>query len=332
MRLIPRLCGVLLASAGIAGAMAQAPLPLPDWAYVRNPPGFAPPPDDGTPRRVPGSDATYTLTQLRNLFATPVWHPGDTPPLPEVVARGRAPDVRACGVCHRTDGSGGPENANIAGLDAAYLRRQMLEYRSGARRSSLPDNVPARLMIATGRALNDAEIEAAVAYFASLRPRQTIRVVEAAEAPRSIAANFFLNPAPDGGVEPIGQRIIELPDDVASFTLRDSRATFTAYVPPGSVARGRALAEQGVAGQAPCATCHGPALHGSEQGPAIAGRSPTYAVRQFFDFAGGARAGEQSGPMRAIAEALSLDDRIALAAYLGSLTGPASAQPASRRE
>jgi len=74
-----------------------------------------------------------------------------------------------------------------------------------------------------------------------------------------------------------------------------------------------------VAGQAACATCHGQDLSGTEQGPAIAGRSPTYAVRQFFDFANGSRAGDLSGPMRGIAEALSLDDRIALAAYLGSL-------------
>src|SRR5437762_1382135 len=43
--------------------MAQTP---PEWAYPVNPPGFKPRADDGTPRRVEGSNATYTLTQLRD--------------------------------------------------------------------------------------------------------------------------------------------------------------------------------------------------------------------------------------------------------------------------
>src|SRR5204863_7118493 len=40
--------------------MAQTP---PEWAYPVNPPGFKPRADDGTPRRVEGSNASYTLTQ-----------------------------------------------------------------------------------------------------------------------------------------------------------------------------------------------------------------------------------------------------------------------------
>ncbi len=45
--------------------------------------------------------------------------------MPEVVARGREPEVFACGFCHRADGPGGPENANIAGLPAACIVQQM---------------------------------------------------------------------------------------------------------------------------------------------------------------------------------------------------------------
>ena len=52
------------------------------------------------------------------------------------MARGRKPDVFACGVCHRADGSGGPENANVRGLPAEYIVQQMLAYKSGARQSS----------------------------------------------------------------------------------------------------------------------------------------------------------------------------------------------------
>jgi hypothetical protein len=43
------------------------------------------------------------VTQLRDLFAAPVWHPDDHPPLPPIVAHGRKPAVFACGVCHRAD-------------------------------------------------------------------------------------------------------------------------------------------------------------------------------------------------------------------------------------
>src|SRR5689334_10366469 len=112
MRLMASLLLFVTASVGSARG-DEAP---PAWAYPFNPPGFTPPPDNGTPRRVPGSDASFTLTQVRNLFFAPDWHPGDHPPMPEVVAQGRRPAVQACGSCHRADGSGGPENANLAGL------------------------------------------------------------------------------------------------------------------------------------------------------------------------------------------------------------------------
>ena len=75
--------------------------------------------------------------------------------LPEVVASGRKPDVFACGFCHRADGPGGPENANLAGLPAAYIVQQMADYKSGARKTSVPKrNVD--LMIALSEAATDA--------------------------------------------------------------------------------------------------------------------------------------------------------------------------------
>ena len=70
----------------------------------REPSGFKPRPEDGILRRVPGSTATYSVTQLGDRFIAPVWHPGDHPPLPQIVAEGRKPNVFACGFCHRADG------------------------------------------------------------------------------------------------------------------------------------------------------------------------------------------------------------------------------------
>jgi uncharacterized protein len=123
MRQIPSCrCLILLLVAAFGAAALGAAGDPPDWAYPINPPNFTPRADDGAPRRVPDSTAGYTVTQLRDLFSAPVWHPDDHPPLPPIVAHGRKPAVFACGVCHRADGPGGPENANIAGLPAAYTQ------------------------------------------------------------------------------------------------------------------------------------------------------------------------------------------------------------------
>src|SRR5688572_33226115 len=107
---------IALGTAPMISATASAQDTPPAWAYPVNPPGFQPPPDDGTVRQSPGSKAGYTLTQLRDRFLAPNWHPGDYPAMPEIVAQGRKPEVYACGFCHRADGPGGPENANLTGL------------------------------------------------------------------------------------------------------------------------------------------------------------------------------------------------------------------------
>lgn len=126
--------------------------------------------------------------------------------------------------------------------------------------------------------------------------------------------------SPDGGVEPLGHRIAEIPDHVNQFELRDSRATFTAYVPVGSLAKGEALAKTGGSGlTAACSLCHGPDLKGTDTVPAIAGRSPTYIMRELYEFQHGGRSGAASAPMKQNVEKLSQDDMIALAAYVSSL-------------
>lgn len=268
---------------------------------------------------MPGSAATYSLTQIRNLFVAPVWHPADQPPLPPIVAVGRPPNVRACGSCHRANGSGGPENANIAGLPPGYMRRALEDFRAGLRDNAVPPRAPSRLMIETMRDITDAEIEEAVAFFAALRRQQAIRVLETDIVPVTRVVGWVLEPVAGGGTEPIGQRIIEVPDDPQAFHNRDGRARFTAHVPPGSVERGRALAAEARTGGA-CVSCHGADLRGAADVPSLAGKSPSYIVRQLHDFRSGVRRGSGAAPMRENAAGLSLDDMIALAAYAASLS------------
>lgn len=302
-----------------AGIPASAESP-PAWAYAANPPDFKLSPDDGTVRRVPGSSAGYTLTQLRDRFVSPIWHPDEIPPQPEVVARGRKPDVFACGFCHRADGPGGPENGNLTGLPAAYIVQQMADFKSGARRSSVPKLGPQTLKASLAKAVTEAEVEAAAAYFSSVKPRSIVKVVEADTVPKTYVTGWHLAVMKGGEKEPIGQRIIEVPEDLDQFVNRDTRARFIAYVPTGSVQKGQALAATGDGGKTvQCGTCHGPDLKGLGPIPGIAGRSPSYIVRQLYDFKHGARAGIASALMKTSVEKLTVEDMILLAAYAASL-------------
>lgn len=291
----------------------------PAWAYAVAAPDYKQPVDDGTLRHVPGSSAAWTLTQTRDRFFTADWHPTEHAPMPEVVARGRKPDLNACGFCHRADGPGGPENASIAGLPAAYIVEQMADFKSGARRSAVAELSPPKNMIATAKAATDEDVAQAAAYFSRLKPRKLITVIESAEVPKTYVAAFVYSPREGSEKEPIGDRIIEMPKDLEQFESRDSHSEFVAYVPPGSVAKGRDLAEKGGGGKTTaCATCHGKDLRGVGAIPSVAGRSPSYVMRQLYDMKHGARAGAGSEPMKMVLKNLSEADLLTLAAYAAS--------------
>lgn len=314
-----------LALAGVVGtwtlanARAQEPAVPPPWAYPINTPGVEAPPDDGQPKRVPGSAVTLTRDQIRDIFNPPDWHPDQHPPPPAPVATGRKPDAFACGYCHYPNGQGRPENAALAGLPAAYIVQQTLDFQSGARRSAEPGMRPPQAMIRVAKAVTRPEIEEAAAYFASLEYKPWIEVVESETVPETIIAGGVHQPKPGGGTEPLGQRIIEMPQDLARAAVRDSASGFVAHVPVGSIARGEELVTTGGNGRTVrCGTCHGDDLKGIGPIPAIAGRAPTYLIRQMFDMQTGARNGPWADLMDAAVEKLTMDDMIAIAAYAAS--------------
>lgn len=296
----------------------------PSWVYTVNaptPPGAAAPADDGQPKSVPGSTVRLTRAQLGDLFNPPDWHPDNHPAAPEVVAHGRQPDVRACGYCHYPNGQGRPENSSLAGLPAAYIVQQMADMRAGLRRSAEPKMRPPAAMLAIAKASTVEEDRAAAAYFASVPYRRWVRVVEAATVPKMIVSGAVFVPVTGAGAgtEPIAGRILETPEDVGRAELRDSAVGFVAYVPPGSVARGKALVTTGDGGRTvACGVCHGADLKGLGAVPPLAGRSPTYTVRQLFDLQHGVRNGPWSALMRAAVQKLTVDDMVAIAAYTAS--------------
>jgi len=300
-------------------AAAQADDALPAWAYPVNPPGTLPAPDDGTPKHVPGSAAEYTLTQIRDLFSPPDWHPANHPQMPESVARGRKPGQFACGFCHLPNGLGRPENAGLAGLPAAYIAQQIADFRSGARKSSEPASLPINLMIAVAKLVSDEDIHSAAAYFSALKPLPWIRVVETDTVPKTRVGGWMLIADGSGLTEPIGARIIEMPEDLERTELRDSASGFVAYVPPGSIRRGEALAATGGGRTTPCGICHGADLRGLGPVPPLAGRSPSYLVRQLYDMRHGTRSGPWAALMKPVVARLTDEDLVALAAYAAAL-------------
>ena len=130
-------------------------------------------------------------------------------------------------------------------------------------------------------------------------------------------------------IEPIAGRIIEVPEDEEqSEGLRNPRSGFIAYVPMGSLKRGESLVTTGSAFTADgkivpgetlaCAICHGPDLMGLTDSPGIAGRSPSYLVRQLYDIQHGTRKGKLAPLMQPVVARLTPDDMVAIAAYVTS--------------
>ena len=159
-------------------------------------------------------------------------------------------------------------------------------------------------------------------YFSALKLKPTYTVVEAATVPKTNVNRNVATRAPGNETEAMGQRIVEIPVDEDQIEHRDPRSKFIVYVQPGSIAKGEALVKTGSAGGAgttmACATCHGVDLKGVGPIPGIAGRSPSYIVRQLYDIQQGTRAGAQSVLMKPTVEKLTGDDMNAIAAYLVS--------------
>ena len=304
-------CIVMLAAL-VAGAPTLA-AERPDWAFPVTDKVLPPSRDDGKPKTAPGGTLALTRDQIDDLFNAPDWFPDLHPAMPQVVAHGnKDAGVRACGSCHLPTGTGHDESAYVAGLPAAYFIRQMADYKSGERKGS-------GIMIAMAKTLTDQEIKAAADYFASLKPRRWIRVAETDTVPKTFIGKGNKRLAhPDGGTEPIGNRIIEIPEDEDIVLNRDPRSGFVAYVPKGSIAKGEALVMNGGGRTVACGICHGADLRGLGEVPALAGRHPNYIVRQLWSMQNGERAGSWTPLMQSVVAKLDNDDMLAIAAYLGS--------------
>ena len=320
-KLLAGVCA-LTAAAVAFGAVAQdKPAdPSPAWAWPGNQP--AKPADPTRIETIPGSSQKFTEVQIKDRTTAVDWFPSGHPAMPAAVKGGAGAKGFACGYCHLPEGPGRTESADVAGMPADYLYRQLLDMKNGARTLMDPKYGPQGNMIITAKAWSDADLRAAADYFAKLKypgPNH-VKVVEATEVPAHRPNAFVYEFEKEGAKEALGDRIIEGPDNFEAFEKRDWRVGFTAYVPMGAVARGAALAKgDAVKGLPACDTCHGAGLKGGAVAPPIAGRYPTGVFRQLYAFKTGARNGLAGGFMKPMVANLSQKDMIDLAAYVGSL-------------
>ncbi len=303
-----------------AAALAQPPATLPDWAYPDHF-GEGKPNTEAatTPQHLPGSKATYTKTEIGDIFVVPDWYPDAHPAMPEVVVHGRKPDVFSCGHCHLPNGQGRPENASVAGLPAEYIIQQMADFKAGLRNGSDPDMLSVTNMVKLAKSTSDEDVKAAAAYFSSIQPKPWIRVVEVDEVPKTKPAGGMMVEIEGGGNEPIGNRVIEVSENLERTELRDPTSGFIAYVPKGSVAKGKDLVTTGGSGKTmSCTMCHGADLKGQGSIPSIAGRSPSQMARQLIDIQNGNRNGSMAPMMKGVVTKLTTEDIVAITGYLAS--------------
>ena len=300
------------------------------------------------PQRLEGSTATYTLVDIRDGHNVIDWFPGDHPKMTSLIEHGPASLMaergRGCGSCHLPNGKGRPENAPPMGQPAAYTLRQLRDFRDGLRLSADPRKPNTITMGNLAKAMTDAEMQEAATYYAAMPWTPWIEVVEADMVPELELerGNMYIVKGKEPK-EPIAGRIIESPkDEHQANVLRNPRSGWIAYVPKGSLAKGENLVMTGgmsvvdgkvVPGKTmACGTCHGPDLMGLADNPGIAGRSPSYMMRQMWDMKQGTRKGLSAALMKPVLAKLTVDDMTAIVAYLASIKPTAAApQTASLR-
>jgi cytochrome c553 len=226
---------------------------------------------------------------------------------------------RACALCHMPNGKGRPENAPVAGLPYEYIIQQLTDFRAGLRYSAEPRKDNTAEMIHIAKSLTEDEMKEVARYFSSMKWTKWIRVVETDTVPVTrLSGGMFLK-VDDGGTEPLGQRIIESPENTQETQLRNPHSGFVAYVPTGSIKKGEALVTTGGNGKTTqCTICHGPDLRGLGTIPGIAGRSPSYLTRQIYDIQFGTRHGPMAALMKPVVEKLTDEDILDIVAYVSS--------------
>jgi hypothetical protein len=171
---------------------------------------------------VPGSDKGYKRSQINDGYNVPDWFPNmHSNPVPDSVPHGKPGLYQGCGLCHLPTGFERPENISINGLPVGYIMEQIEDFKNDRRHSSMP-NMGLIPMIPVAKNIAEGEAKEAAEYFSKMKPTKYIRVVETDTVPKTRPNARMLVLDEDGGTEPIGNRVIEVPENVELVEMRDS--------------------------------------------------------------------------------------------------------------
>ncbi len=338
------LMGSMLGVIGILQAQEEAEAPTdpnyPAWAWAIPGPDdhrTPTPPLDDTKYTLPGSRFSFTLGEAqgrdpnnRNVrFGPADWFPEDHPTMPDLIANGDPErGITPCSLCHLPNGKGRPENAPPAGQPREYTIATLMDMKNGLRGSADKRKGNIFRMNKYANLMTVDEINEAAEYYAAMKwtPWIILKEVEEVQKVYSSIGMWIPREGDEAGMEPIGMRIIETPENVFNAEiLRGPRSKWIAYVPVGAVEKGKDLVTTGGNGKTmACATCHGPDLHGMGAMPGIAARSPSYIARQLYSYQTGDRNGAMAAMMKGVVANMTNEDFVNITAYLATL--PAQAE------
>ena len=194
----------------------------------------------------------------------------------------------------------------------------MKDFQNGNRKTRTA-KANTNVMITIAKGMTDDEIKQAAEYFGSMKWTPWMKVVETATVPKTRTAGGMFLTLEGNEKEPLGPRIIETPANVeGTEVLRDDHSAFIVYAPTGSVKKGEALVTTGAGRTTQCGVCHGADLRGMGPVPGLAGRSPSYLVRQMYDMQEGTRKGIWTDLMKPVVGKLTDADMVDIGAYLAS--------------
>src|SRR5450631_1716990 len=148
------------------------------------------------PQHVPGSSKAYTQDQIDNFVDVPDWYPEEHAPMPQVVSHGAPGGVLGCASCHLASGLGHPESANLAGVPAAYIIRQLGDFKAGNRMGEAMNDM--------AKNITDEDARQASEWFAALKPKIWQKVVETDRVPKTFINEHLMRmPLPGGDEEPV---------------------------------------------------------------------------------------------------------------------------------
>ena len=99
---------------------------------------------------------------------------------------------------------GGAENASLAGLPAAYIVQQLLDYKSGGRKFSGSQRGPSLLMVVAAKAMTDEDIRITADCFSAQKLKPVYTVMEAATVPKTFVNRNFVAQSASNETEVLG--------------------------------------------------------------------------------------------------------------------------------